>query len=544
MKLRDGVTVRVEDADKEFVFAISKRFDVDEVEGLVLLRSFLYNEGLPETAASAGSVTIVEELLDAITPFYYSERLYVLRILIPLFRANAGGVQPVSDIAVDLLPAVIPYGKAFATSLLAEYVLKSKARLPSSFDADPRKAVSWAKQNVKEQLVIQEVLFWTVWDYAPCDGQLVAQIYETSYQTNLGSHQENSTLLLDEEGTQLQQDMAALWILISVEVLELERAADPGGIEVSHTPEDKEIYWSSPASLERIHELVTSHPDSQFACQYIAWAFVLSRIVEVCTNLKELPSSYSKFFDSIMPTDRSYTRERDPAHVLMSRAALGQDAGLFQLMLTLLTNSPVFVTSMAWRTASSVTDPNAVAYRSVLKGQLPVTRHLARIHTVFRRPGYLYRRAGPGRVDSRFRQLPRGLDFPLRTERKPVCVRHLPTVLAVRLASWISPSGNTGRRSVAVSRAKQAPCSLAPCHDGFWIPRHRPPRHSRPQHGRRPAYPRGSCCLRTTCIPLPRQTPYLYPGHPRVCLLRFPSSLREAVRTDDLYICVNRPDVH
>ncbi|GJE87499.1 nucleoporin subcomplex protein binding to Pom34-domain-containing protein [Phanerochaete sordida] len=368
VKLRDGVAVRVEDADKEFVLAISKRFDIDEVEALVLLRSFLYNEGLPESAASAGSASIVEELLDAITPFYYSERLYVLRILIPLFRANAGGVQPVSDIAADLLPEIIPDGKTFAATLIAEYVSRSKARLPSIFDADPRKAVAWAKQNVKEQLVIQEVLFWTVWDYAPCDGPLVAQIYETSYQTNLGSHQENSTLLLDEEGAQLQQDMAALWILITIEVLELERAAEPGGIEVSHDPEDKEIYWSSPESLERIHDIVTSHPDSQFACQYIAWAFVLSRIVDVCTSLKELPSSYSKFFDTIVPTDRSYTRGHDAAHVLMSRAALGQDAGLFQLMLTLLTNSPVFVTSMAWRTASSVTDPNAVAYRSVLKG--------------------------------------------------------------------------------------------------------------------------------------------------------------------------------
>lgn len=378
VRLRDGVTIRVEDADNEFVFAIGKRFDIDEVEALVLLRSFLYNEGLPENAASAGSATIVEELLDAITPFYYSERLYVLRILIPLFRANAGGVQPVSDIAAELLPEIIPNGKAFATCLIAEYVSKSKAQLPSNFDADPKKAVTWAKQNVKEQLVIQEVLFWTVWDYAPCDGPLVAQIYETSYQTNLGSHQENSTLLLDEEGVQLQQDMAALWILISIEVLELERAAEPGGIEVSHNPEDKEIYWSSPESLQRIHELVTSHPDGQFACQYIAWAFVLSRMVEVCTSLKELPNSYSGFFDAIVPTDRSYTRGRDPAHVLMSRAAFSPDAGLFQLILTLLTNSPVFVTSIAWKTGSSVTDPNAVAYRSVLKGSVHISLTLGR----------------------------------------------------------------------------------------------------------------------------------------------------------------------
>lgn len=369
VKLRDGLTLRVEDADKEFVFAISKRFDIDEVEALVLLRSFLYNEGLPDTTASAGSTTIVEELLDAITPFYYSERLNAFRVLIPLFRANAGGAEPVSDVAANVLPEIIPDGKAFANALITEYTHKINVRLPSYLDGDSKKAVQWAKQNVKEQLVMLEVLFWTMWDYASCDGPLVAHIYEVAYETNLGSTQQNSTLLLDEEGTQLQQDSAALWILITIEVLELERVAEPGGIEVSSDPEDKEIYWSSPDSLQKIHEIITSHADSQFACQYIAWAFVLSRLVDVCTNLKELPTPYSNFFETVVPPlDRSYARGRDPAHILMSRAAFSPEAGLFRLMLTLLTNSPVFVTSIAWRTGSSITDPNAVAYRSVLKG--------------------------------------------------------------------------------------------------------------------------------------------------------------------------------
>ena len=373
VKLRDGVTIRVEDADKEFVFAISKRFDIDEVEALVLLRSFLYNEGLPDNTADAGSTTIVEELLDAITPFFYSERLYALRVLIPLFRANAGGAEPVSDVAANVLPEIIPNGKTFATGLITEYVHKIRASLPPFLDSDSKKAVQWAKQNVKEQLVILEVLFWTMWDYASCDGPLVARIYEVAYETNLGSAQENSTLLLDDEGSQLQQDSAALWILITIEVLELERVAEPAGIEVSVDPEDKDIYWSSPESLHKIHDIVTSHPDGQFACQYFAWAFVLSRLVEVCTSLKELPTPYSHFFETIVPPlDRSYSRERDPAHVLMSRAALSPEAGLFHLMLTLLTNSPVFVTSIAWRTGSSITDPNAVAYRSVLKGKSSV----------------------------------------------------------------------------------------------------------------------------------------------------------------------------
>jgi nuclear pore complex protein Nup188 len=371
VKLRDGVTIRVEEADRQYVLAMSKRFDIDEIDALVLLRSFLYNEGLPESADEADSANAaVEELLEAITPFYFSERLYLLRVFIPLFRANAGGAEPVSEVAAEVLPEIIPEGKAFARALIAEYTQKSEARIPSNFDMDPRKAMQWAKQNVKEQLVVLEVLFWTMWGYAPCDGPLVAHIYETTYKTNMGTKQENSTCLLDEEGAQLQQDMVALWILISVEVLELERVAEPGGIEVSADPEDKDIYWSSPESMEKIHGIITSHTDSRFACQYIAWASVLSRLVEVCTNLRELPDSYRKFFETIVPPmDRSYSRGRDSTHVLMSRVALSPDAGLFPLMLALLTNSPVFVTSVAWKTGSCVTDPNAVAYRSVLKGQ-------------------------------------------------------------------------------------------------------------------------------------------------------------------------------
>ncbi|THG96997.1 hypothetical protein EW026_g4934 [Hermanssonia centrifuga] len=372
VKLRDGVILRVEKADKEYIYAISKKFDIDEVEALILLRSFLYNEGLPASSTGASSANnLVDELVEAITPFYYSERLFILRALIPLFRANAGGSEPVSEVANSFLPQILPDGKAFARSLIAEYVKKTQTPLSEGVQGDPRRATSWAKQNVKEQLVILEVLFWTMWDYASCDGPLVVHIYETAYEANLGAEQANSTLLLDQEGFQLLQDSAAMWILIMTEVLELERVAEPGGIEISADPQDKEIYWSTPEYLLQIHELVISHTDSQFACTYIAWAFILSRLVRICTDLKELPLSYGTFFETIVPPlDRTYSKGREPAHELMCRACLNPEAGLFSLMLTLLTNSPLFVTSVAWKTGSTVTDPNAVAYRSVFKGLL------------------------------------------------------------------------------------------------------------------------------------------------------------------------------
>lgn len=359
----------MDSADREFVFAVSNKFQIDQVQSLVLLRSFLYNEGLPSTAGSKSNTSMVEELVDAITPFYFSERLSILRVLIPLFRAKENAADPIYEIAINILPKLLPDGRSFAESVITEYVRKTKEKLPESVDGDPRTASRWAKQNNKEQLVMLEVLFWTMWGYVPCDGPLVVQIFEAAYDTNLGSSQQNGMLLLDEESVQLQQDSAAFWILITIEVLELETVAEPGSVEISANPTRRDIYTSSPDSLKRIHELVTSHGDSQHACTYLAWAFVVSRLSSTVAELEEIPDTYRPFFELLLPNlTRSYSKDREPTHVLMSRTCLEPDVGLFKLILTLLTNSPLFVTAVAWKTGSTVTDPNAIAFRSVVKG--------------------------------------------------------------------------------------------------------------------------------------------------------------------------------
>jgi len=179
-------------------------------------------------------------------------------------------------------------GHQFALDLITEYVRKTEMDIPEILRADPCTASRWAKQNMKEQLMMLEVLFWTVWGCVPCDGPLVVRIYEAAYQTNLSSSQKNSTLLLDDEGNQLQQDCAALWILITIEILKLERVAEDGGMEISTTPSDRTFYPSSPKSLRRIHETVTSNLSSQHACTHLAWAFVLSRLTSKAGQLKEI----------------------------------------------------------------------------------------------------------------------------------------------------------------------------------------------------------------------------------------------------------------
>ncbi|KAJ3566246.1 hypothetical protein NP233_g7118 [Leucocoprinus birnbaumii] len=354
--LPDGVTLRTDITDKEYIYAISDNFNIDQVQAFILLRSFLSNEGIPSITSDT---SITQELIEAITPFYRAERLAALRVLIPLFREKENVDHLISGIANELLPEIVPDGPKFVEMLLDDYTQRTKERVPEKLRDDPKAATAWAKQNMKEQLLMVEVLFWTMWGYVPCSGPLVLKIFEAAYSTGLGSGQTNGTLLLDEESGQLQQDLAALWIMVTIEVLELENVAEQEfvqSLDVSGT-----TYLASDDSLKKLHELVTLHQDSQYACTYLAWAFVLSRLVN--------SPSHAPFLESLSASSaRHSSRSKDPIHVQMLQACLNPDAGLFQLILSLLTKSPLFVTSVAWKTGSWLTDPNVIAFRSLMKG--------------------------------------------------------------------------------------------------------------------------------------------------------------------------------
>ena len=366
--LPDGVVIRVGEVDKAYVFAISQRYQMNEVQALILMRSFFYNSGMPDVSDSEKAAA---ELAEAIGGFYFLECLNSARVLIPLFRAREDEMEPFYKVAVDFLPQIIPDGPKFAQSILDAYLQKTKRTLPGRYREDPKAASTWAKQNLKEQLVLLEVLFWTMWGFVPCRGSLVVAIFRAAYDTNLGSIQANSTLLLDDESRYTLEDCAAIWILMTIEVLELEELAEPNTIELSDTPSRPDFYCSSPDSLQRLHDIVTSHQSSQYSLTFLAWTYVISRLNTRAEELSEVPASFSSFLTTLNPPlNRPYSKDREPLHVQMVKASLEPEVGLLKLLEHLLTRSPLFVTSVAWRQGSCITDPNAIAYRSVMKGTI------------------------------------------------------------------------------------------------------------------------------------------------------------------------------
>lgn len=100
--------------DTDYVHAISAKFDIDQVQAFILLRSFLYNGWWPQNT----ELDVVDEFVEAMTPFYLQERLSVLRVLTAIFQSRITDTDLHHEIATELVPKIIPDGCEFAESLL------------------------------------------------------------------------------------------------------------------------------------------------------------------------------------------------------------------------------------------------------------------------------------------------------------------------------------------------------------------------------------------------------------------------------------------
>ncbi|KAL5529911.1 hypothetical protein ACEPAF_6168 [Sanghuangporus sanghuang] len=368
VKLADGVTLQVEDFNKELAFAVSAHFNIDQVEAFVLVRSFLYNEGLPDFPEDQKS-SVIDEVITRITPFYYSERLYVARTLVALLKCSQAETDPFHEDARMMLPKIIPNSTEFAMKLASEFQRKTQLAIPDYASANPKAGSQWAKQNAKEQLVLVELLFWLLWDYCPVTASVAVAVFQTAYQAEFGYKQANATSMLDEEGMQIQRDLAALWVLITIETLQLEYLAENVVDLPEYTRDDSQLHLA-PLAMLKIHKIVIAHATPGYVCTLLAWAFFLEAISKIASRKAVRPAAYVPFLREIKhPSEVAFKKGEKEVHATMVERCLRSELGLFPFLNALL-SSPLFMISSALRTGSSVTDVNDIAYRALIKGLL------------------------------------------------------------------------------------------------------------------------------------------------------------------------------
>ncbi len=94
------------------------------------------------------------------------------------------------------------------------------------------------------------------------------------------------------------------------------------------------------------------HTHPGFVCTMLAWAFYLKGVTDAAARLVERPAPYLPFLREIRSSQEvAFKKGEKELHATIVSACLRPESGLFSFLQTLLTESPVFATSVAWKWA-------------------------------------------------------------------------------------------------------------------------------------------------------------------------------------------------
>ena len=252
--------------------------------------------------------------------------------------------------------------------LASEFLRRSQLPIPDYASSSPKAGSQWAKQNAKEQLVLVELIFWLLWDYCPITAPVAVSVFQTAYEADFGYKQANATSMLDEEGMQIQRDLAAFWVLITIETLQLEYLEEIIVDLPNYSRDDSQLHLA-PLSMLKIHKIVIAHSSPGYVCTMLAWAFFLQALSKVASRKAERPAAYVPFLREIRhPSEVAFKKGEKEVHTAIVEECLRPELGLFPFLSALLSNPP-FTISGAVKTGSSVTDVNDIAYRALVKGK-------------------------------------------------------------------------------------------------------------------------------------------------------------------------------
>ncbi|KAG8754018.1 hypothetical protein FRC12_011339, partial [Ceratobasidium sp. 428] len=349
VKLADGTTLSVSDEDKQEALAVSTRFQLDETEALVLLRSCLIHAE-HSTLGTNASTTWDSDLKDALESYYFQQRLHVLRVFLPILTASGDPEHPFHVVATDAKQSIMPDDGAFALDLVNELDRRTRQTLPPSITSDPHAASRWARQVCREQICLLEVLFGVLWELDNCPSNLVVRLFEVLFSTDSGQAQASSNYLMDEEGCQLLSDLESFWVLVSLQILALGRVSEGATV-------GKELL-ADPISLLGLHNLVIGsfRLKPRYGPLLMAWSILLSHLT-LSREPEEALDSFKSFYEAVIPPAPA-----TPFYQQCAEIALSSEAGLFAYLSQLL-DLPVLCSAAAAKKASGVTTPNAYTYR-------------------------------------------------------------------------------------------------------------------------------------------------------------------------------------
>lgn len=370
----NGDSIQIYDDLRDLAERISSRFDLDEVQALTFLQSFLQSEdrnlntllrAAHEPSSSKRKLlsgAIADDLLDAFNVFFFEEQIYILRCVSALLRIAEDSQSDLFELSQELLPQVA--SDKFGQACLERLRKLQQSELPPSVRTSPNHSSYWAKHSLRMQVSLLEVIFLLYYGQVNPSGDFIIALHELLQATELGQRQANEAFF-DSEALQLLLCIQHLLTFVAVETLDLEKAMDGYAIadlESSSAGAQNISVIQSPHHLgQAIDLLEETTPNPGRSPLLLAWALIFQRLEDLLTQTTI--SSSQAIRDAITPSDGG--------DALWTRLAAGAFAPEMALLPTLrsMAKSPLLnPDSSSYQVGISAA--SSLAFRAVFKGLL------------------------------------------------------------------------------------------------------------------------------------------------------------------------------
>lgn len=362
----DDRTIQLDKSERELICKLSDHWQLNEVQCASIWDSFKeLNKRLGNNVAQN-----IETFLDSsetifhITEYYYNERLAFINSISCLIRlANEDG-HPLRGLAQETVTTLAKDtidNKPFAIRLFEQFGDLRHKQSPAWCREIRKSASWWAKQSLKEQRAMLEVIFLS-YHYSVCEPERIPYIINDFKESDFGRKQATS-YLFDAEADHLLSSVVHLCLLISIEML------DPASISALQalptTPSEKNLV-NSPANVLAINAVCAFMGTNQHHSIFLlAWSTFLTQLSYLLED--NCPPAYlpvKQMLDGQLPLDqqKSSSIKLDsgaptiPQQPQLNRIYAGRAFKLevFQYI-TFMIKSPCF----------QEIDPNSFGYRHV-----------------------------------------------------------------------------------------------------------------------------------------------------------------------------------
>jgi hypothetical protein len=385
----EGKTIKLEQKEKDLIITLSDILNLNELQCASLWEAYRQANKDSLSRISNESYSDNTQLKMSLVCFYFEDRISLLECIGSLQRISLNEDHPYTSIANDTISKLRQEdATVFVQRLFTQYAKLIRSNVPSRNNAFPGWSLIWAKQTLREQKALLEIIFLFSLTDSFSPKFIFSAIQE--FEADCFGYLQAFGYVLDDEGILLRDRVCHICTLLSVNLV----VPSTLNVKVKLNPASQGLI-DSPDYISKINQVVAHLGDRQeHAVFLLAWSFFLT-CVDIAANDENtpLPSNYTAIVElldgkqtinSSVLIDRPSVSGTEFDSSLNRSVSIKQGTNLDRILLGRSLKLNVFdnAISILESEVCSEEDVNSFGYRSVM-------RHLLNSFLSVTLPGYI-----------------------------------------------------------------------------------------------------------------------------------------------------------